>query len=276
MTNDQPQQDSYREELTKWRQLLDDNLREEDSWLALADLYWLEEGENSFGTDPENKIVLPFGSAPGIVGNFLMKDGQVTAIIESGVEVFIDGEIKDQASLKADSSGEPTRIKFEQLTFMLLDREGGLGIRLWDNQRPERLNFPGRRWLPVNESLRIEGSFQRYEKEAEITFNRKNGADFQAQVHGEIHFQLEGKEHSLVAIEQEDGSLFTLFFDATSGKESYPAGRFLIIGPPENNEVEIDFNRAYNPPCAFTDYATCPLPPPQNRLDISILAGERY
>ena len=195
--------------------------------------------------------------------------------VREEVGITIDGKAIKKAVLKPDTTGTPTKVKIGDLTIMLIDREDGFGIRLWDNQRPERLNFSGRVWFPIDEGYNVPATYEPFEDSLEILMQRKNGADFSDQVQGEIHFRLDGQDLSLLVFVQENGSLFTLFHDQTSGEESYPSGRYLLIAPPKEGSVEIDFNRAYNPPCAFTDFATCSLPPAQNRLDVSILAGER-
>ncbi len=273
--NDNLTTSSYLNELESWRKTLDIGLMKEDGWLALAGLYWLQEGENSFGTDPGNDFTLDVSTGPERIGLFTLRQGEVTVQILDDVAIQIDGEQRSTAVLQPDSSGSPTVVKLDHLTFMLLEREDGLAIRLWDNQRPERLDFGGRRWLPVNPDFRVHGHYHPYPEEIELSFSRKNGADFQTGVQGEVSFDLEGNSYSLVVFEQKDGSLFIIFDDQTSGKETYPAGRYLVTDPPQDGEVEIDFNRAYHPPCAFTDFATCPLPPAQNRISAAILAGER-
>ena len=266
---------TYHEEQIDWRKALDDSLKKEDGWLALAGLFWLEAGENTFGTDPDNDFVLDVSSGPGRIGSFILDEKEVTLKVLENQDLLIDGEIKKEMVIKADSSGSPTEIKLDHLSFMLLDREDGLAIRLWDNQKPERLNFGGRLWMPIEDKMRIRGTFIPYAEEKEMVFSRKNGDDFCTSVQGEVKLDLEGEDYSLIAFEQEDGSLFIMFFDGSTGNETYSAGRYLIIDPPLEGGVEVDFNRAYNPPCAFTDFATCPLPPMQNRIEGKILAGEK-
>lgn len=266
---------TYIEEIESWRRAADENLRKENSWLALAGLYWLNEGENSFGTHPSNTIVLPGDSGPGKVGVITVEEDRVTLEVEEAVSLSVDGEYIKRVMLEPDTSGSPTEMKLGDLTLILIKREDGFGIRLWDNQRPERVNFSGRAWFPIDENYLLKGRYQPFEEDLDLMLQRKNGADFLQTAQGLIKFHLNGKDLSLIAFEQEDGSLFTLFFDQTSGKDTYPAGRYLVVPPAEEGSLEIDFNRAYNPPCAFTDYATCPLPPPQNKLEAAILAGER-
>jgi uncharacterized protein (DUF1684 family) len=267
--------DPYHQESEEWRRSMDEKLKKEDSWLALAGLFWLEEGDNSIGTGSANHFVLPSGSGPEQIGVFVLKDEQVKLQVLDDVDLLIDGENAKEALLEPDTTGSPTEIKLKNLTFMLIDREDGLGIRLWDNQREERNNFLGRRWFPIQDGYLIKGIYNSFDEGFNVVMSRKNGSDYQTQAEGEVTFQLDGREFSLLAFEQEDGSLFTMFLDQTSGKECYAAGRYLVIDSPQDGVVEIDFNRAYNPPCAFTDFATCPVPPFQNRLDVTILAGER-
>jgi len=267
--------DSYHQESEEWRKLMDENLMKEDSWLALAGLFWLDEGENSFGTDSSNSIVLPSVPGGGRIGKFYLKNNQVTLYVEESIDIKVNGKSVKESLLKSDASGSPTEIKLHNLTFMLIEREDGLGIRLWDNSRPKRKTFPGRVWFPIDENYLVQGSYEPYQEDLDLVMKRKNGSDLKDQAQGQLNFQLVGRDHKLIAFKQENGSLFTLFLDQTSGKECYPAGRYLVVDPPQGDSIEIDFNRAYNPPCAFTNFATCPLPPPQNRLDEAILAGEK-
>lgn len=267
--------DQYENDLADWRKSLDDNLREENSWLALAGLYWLDEGENSFGTNPDNQIVFPEGSGPGTIGSFLVDNDQVTLKVLEGIDVLAGGELTQEVLLKADTSGAPTEITLGNLSFILIQREESLGIRLWDNDRPERENFPGRRWYEIREDFCIPGRYDRYEKKQSLVLQRKNASDIETQAGGDLFFSKDGKEYTLLAFEEEDGELFIIFNDLTNGEDTYSAGRFLVIDPPEDGHVVIDFNRAYSTPCAFTDFATCPLPPAQNKLMLRVEAGEK-
>jgi len=267
--------DSYSLEVEEWRKSADQNLRNENSWLALAGLYWLDEGETSFGMDPSNGIVLPPGSGAERLGVFDLKGDQVTLYLEKDIDLKVDGKFVKETLLKPDVSGSPSELTYEALTFILIERDGSLGIRLWDNQRSERKDFTGRVWFPIDKRHLVKGAYEPFEEELELVLQRKNASDVQDLAQGQIMFQMDGLDLSLLAFEQEDGSLFTLFSDQTSGKESYPAGRYLMVDPPQEGSVEIDFNRAFNPPCAVTDFATCPLPPAQNKLNVAILAGER-
>jgi uncharacterized protein (DUF1684 family) len=265
---------NYHDQLLKWRKAMDVNLTKENSWLALAGLYWLEEGENSFGSSQANKIVFPEGSCPERIGSLWLEDGVVTLQTVAGVDVRIDGSSQSIAQLTPDTSGSPTEITLGTLRFMLIRRDDGLGIRLWDNDRSERRNFSGRQWFQVDEEYCISGDYQGYKKAHQIRLDRKNGIGFEVSVGGEVKLSLFNHHLSLIALEEDDGKLFLMFNDRTNGDQTYSAGRYLVTDPPIEGRVVVDFNKAYNPPCAFTDYATCPLPPPENRIEIPMLAGE--
>lgn len=267
--------DTYQKKIREWQKTLDTNLRKENSWLALAGLFWLEEGENSFGSGDVNDIVFPNDATPEMIGSFLVQDDNVKLDVTGDTLVDVDGVPAKEASLQPDASGAPTKLKLGALSFILIQREDGFGIRLWDNSRAEREAFPGREWFPAQEGFCIEGAYQRYANEKMVSFERENGADFKANVEGAVNFSLEGKDFSLLAFEQPDGDLFIIFRDATNGRETYGSGRYLSVSSPKDGKVIIDFNRAVNPPCAFTNFPTCPLPPSQNNLPISIIAGEK-
>jgi uncharacterized protein (DUF1684 family) len=265
----------YQEELLEWRKTLDANLRKEDSWLALAGLFWLNEGVNSFGTGDENHIIFSDAGIPQQIGAFIVDGDDVRLEVTADTLVDVDGVPAKEASLRPDISGAPTRLKLGALSFILIQREDGFGIRLWDNNNPKRKSFPGREWYPVDEEFRIKASYQRYEEEMLFSFERENGADFETQIGGVLRFSVDGKEYSLLALEDEDGDLFVMFRDTTNGQKTYGSGRYLSVSAPKGGKAIIDFNRAYNPPCAFTPYATCPLPPTQNNLPVPIRAGEK-
>ncbi len=267
--------DTYQKELLEWQKTLDTNLRKENSWLALAGLFWLEEGENTFGSGDANDIIFPNDTIPEVIGSFLVQDDNVKLEVTSDTLVEVDGIPLKEASLQPDASGAPTKLKLGALSFLLIQREDGFGIRLWDNSRAEREAFPGREWFPAQEEFRIEGVYQRYADEKMVSFERENGADFKAKVEGAVNFSLEGKDFSLLAFEQPEGDLFIIFRDTTNGSETYGSGRYLSVNTPIDGKVIIDFNRAVNPPCAFTNFATCPLPPSQNNLPVPIIAGEK-
>ena len=267
----------YQKELLKWQKTLDADLRRENGWLALAGLFWLEEGRNTFGASEENDIVFPADAGiPAQIGAFIVDGEDVKLEVTADTPVDVDGVPAKEASLRPDVSGAPTQLKLGALTFILIQREDGIGIRLWDNNSPQRESFYGRQWYPIDENFRIEARYERFAEEKFVSFERENGADFEAKVGGEVRFRFDKREYGLVAFEDEkDGSLFIIFRDATNGTETYGSGRYLVVSAPQEGKAIIDFNSAYNPPCAFTPYATCPLPPAENSLPVAITAGEK-
>ena len=159
----------------------------------------------------------------------------------------------------------------------MIERDGQYALRLWDNNRPERTEFPGRQWYPVDPQYRLEGEFTPAGGETLIRLGRTIGSELETELGGVVRFTWRGRAQSLLALLNESGGLFLLFKDLTSGSETYPAGRYLSTFPPdEDRRVSLDFNRAYSPPCAFTPYATCALPPAENHLPFRVGAGELY
>jgi uncharacterized protein (DUF1684 family) len=265
---------AYREEIQKWREGYEANLKKDGSWLTLAGLYWLKEGENSFGSGVNNAIVLPPGSAPEIAGTFVFHDAAVRLNVRDGAPLLINGEpARGGMTVKADSSGKPDRISLGRLTMIVIQRGARYGIRMWDNASQARSDFRGTRWFPVKESYRITAQFVTYSQPKMIPILNILGDTEASPSPGYATFELEGMKLRLEPI-AEDNRLFFMFKDLTSGKQTYPAGRFLYSGLPKDGKVALDFNKAQNPPCAFTRYATCPLPPRQNHLAVAIDAGE--
>jgi len=265
--------EQYQEEMAAWRLMLDESLRRENGWLALAGLFWLAEGDNAFGSDPENAVIVP-GDVAAHLGVFRLTADTVTLHVAPEADVCINGERVQEAVLRPDSSGSPTMVTVGQVVMMVMQRESVYAIRLWDNGRSERHTFPGRQWYLVQISYRLTATFTPYETPETLTLTRSQGADFEEHPAGYVNFNLAGQELSFLALRDENNSLFLPFKDATSGQRTYKGGRYLRAEYPQNGRTTIDFNRAYHPPCTFTPYAVCTLPPRQNWLDIAIEAGE--
>jgi uncharacterized protein len=260
--------------LETWRQTVEDSLRAENSWLTVAGLCWLKEGENTFGTESSNEIVLPPNSAPAYAGVFHFQDRQVTLHPANG-EITINGEPAAITSLRADTTGSPDRIRLRALTMTVVQRGKRTGIRLFDNENPRYKSFTGLNWYPADETYCITARFIPHETPTTIPIQNILGDIEESPSPGWVVFTLHGQEYQLLAESSDPTNrLFFNFKDTTNGKTTYPSGRFLTTGGVQNGEVILDFNRARNPPCAYTDYATCPLPPPGNTLFIPISAGE--
>ncbi len=266
----------YEVELEQWRATLDATLRKENNWLALAGLYWLQPGENTFGAAPDNTLKLAVPEAPPYFGTILLDDGRIFLQIPDSLPATVDGAAIDGAELRTDISGTPSVIEYGSLRWIIIERGDRFAIRLWDNNRAERTNFPGRQWYPVDQAYRVETGFTSHEPSVLLALPSADGDRQEIAARGFVTFSVGGEECRLEALDGPGGGLFFIFKDLTNGGRTYKAGRYLTTPAPEQGVVELDFNRAYNPPCAFTSYATCALPPAQNTLKVPIEAGEIF
>jgi len=267
---------SYRAEIEHWRQQREEALMAEDGWLTVAGLFWLKEGKNTIGANRQNNFVLPEASAPEKLGTFEFHAGKTAFQAAPGVAVTVNGQPANSAPLNADSPGPPDVLRVGDLTLFVIQRGNRFGIRLKDKNSERRAEFKGTRWFPVKEEYRVTAKFVPYNPSKRISVPTIFGDIEQDPCPGYVEFTLRGRQFRLDPVSEGDG-LFFIFKDQTAGKETYPSGRFLYTSLPKNGEVVLDFNRAIDPPCAFTPFATCPLPPPQNRLAVRIEAGElRY
>lgn len=280
ISGEQPTVVSYREEVEKWRQKRENDLKGEDSWLSLAGLFWLKDGENSFGSAAGNDIVLPDEKGvPKQAGVIIYRNGTATLRLDKSAQnvIKIDGQApSDNFELKSDDGQKPNVLQIGDIKFNLIKREKLVGVRVKNKNSLTRLQFKGLSWFPVDEKLKIKATFVPYQQPKEVLVPNVLGSSFTMKSPGLLSFQLNGQEYKLEPV-LEGKQLFIIFRDLTSKNETYSAGRFLYADLPNEGEttVILDFNKAYNPPCAFTHFATCPLPPPQNRLAVKILAGEK-
>jgi uncharacterized protein len=267
--------EGYQAAVEKWRSEREARLKAEGGWLSVAGLFWLEEGAQSFGTDPSARIVLPPGSAPARAGVFEFHGGKTVARLEPKVNATVGGRTVSEVELKPN--GEDV-LAMGRLTFQVIERGGRFGIRMKDREAPNRRSFKGLRWYPVRESYRVTARFEPAPPGTTISIANVLGQVNPLPSPGRAVFRVEGRELSLEPVLEEPDAkeLFFIFRDETSGKGTYAAGRFLYSEMPKDGQVVLDFNKAYSPPCAFTDFATCPLPPPQNRLAVRIEAGEIF
>jgi len=177
--------------------------------------------------------------------------------------------------LVSDEKGKPTEIRTGTQTFYLIKREERSGIRVKDSNSEARRNFKGLHWFPVDESYKVAARLEAFPEPKEVMVPNVLGGKFKMKSPGILKFSLKGKEYQLQPVDEGDGALFMIFRDTSSENETYKSGRFLYAEKPVNGEAVLDFNKAENPPCAFTPYATCPLPPPGNSLEVEIKAGEK-
>jgi uncharacterized protein (DUF1684 family) len=266
---------AYQQEIETWRAKREARLKADGGWLTVAGLTWLKPGLNRFGADPSNEIVLPAHSAPLQGGLFRVESGRVTVEVASGVAVTLGGKPVTRLALRSDAAGEPDVLAIGALTMQIIARGDRLGVRLKDMRSPARKAFKGLSWYPVKPEYRVTARFVPHPKPTTIAVPTVIGIAEPMVSPGSALFALGGKSLRLdPVLEPGETQLFFILRDATSGGASYGGGRFLYADPPRDGQVVLDFNKAYSPPCAFTPYATCPLPPPQNRLPIAIEAGE--
>jgi hypothetical protein len=267
---------AYLEEIQAWREQLDESIRAENGWLALAGLYWLDEGDHSVGHSSDCAITLPFENAPDLLGVFTRSGRRVLFQANEDLEVSINGQPGSRKWLAADTEPDPDFITYDDLRLVIIQRGKQVGIRIWNNRRDERTSFPGRVWYPVKSEFILDAKLLQPQTFQTIMVPDVLGHHSEEEVIGEILFTHAGVEGRLQALEASEGLAFIIFSDQSNGKTTYPGGRFLTVELSPTQKVTLDFNKAYNPPCAFTPYATCPLPPAANRLAFSIPAGERY
>ncbi len=251
-----------------------------DGWLTLTGLYWLEPGPNTVGSSPDAAVLLPEGVAPGHVGVLdLSEDGLVTLKPSPAGELTVNGDPAEERELASDATGAPDVLRAGHVLFYLIARGDRIGVRVKDPEAPARHNFEGLDHFPVDPAFRITATLDPYPKPKEVAIPTVIGEPSMMLAPGLLRFDIDGEAVSLEPYisAPDDRNLFLVFRDATSGDTTYGAGRFLdaelVSG---SNQVVLDFNLATNPPCAFTAFATCPLPTPENTLFVAIEAGEMY
>ena len=267
---------AYRKQIDDWRAKRVERLKAPNGWLSLVGLEWLKEGANTIGSAKDNAIVI--AKAPPHLGTVVLDRGRATISLDPRArDAKIDGESKPGAELVDDSQEKPTTVSFGSANFYLIKRDDKFGLRIKDTAAPTRTHFVGIDKFDIDPSWRIEAKWEAYDPPHEIEQGNILGQIEKAVVPGAAVFEHDGKTYRVEPIIENPGDtdLFLVFADRTSGKETYGAARFLYAAAPKDGKVLLDFNKAYNPPCAFTPYATCPLPTQQNRLDVRVTAGEK-
>jgi len=263
----------YVKSFEKWKAELVADLKER--WLVLAGLFWLKPGANTFGSGSDNAIMLPSG--PARAGTFQLQGNDVSVKLEPGTGAKIMGKSDTEAKLDSDVTGHPTIIELGSLRMYVIKRGHRLGIRLKDMNSPAVRHYAGPAFFPLDMTYRVTGTFIPSDGKKTVDVPDVLGDVTPTPIAGEVRFSLNGQELALTALggDAKQGLSFVIS-DLTRKTETYPGGRFLETGPVSGGRVVLDFNRAYNPPCAVTPYATCPLAPKENRLQVPIRAGEKY
>ncbi len=267
----------YSRSIAKWQSERETRLKAPDGWLNLAGLYWLQAGVTSIGSAPENNIRLAKELAPPSLGEFLVEGEAVTFLSEPGVEVLSDGIPITRLRLVHDEAGEPTHLSHGRLGWHMIRRMERLGVRLRDYEHAAVTAFEGIDFYPVDPAWRVAAQFDAYaEPRKPMLTTVVEELGWNPTAPGTLEFELAGQALSLEAYDLGD-RFFLIFADLTTGKTTYPSGRYLYADAPGADGITIlDFNKAHSPPCAFTSFATCPLPSRQNRMKVAIEAGEKY
>lgn len=266
---------AYQDELNAWYQTRTKSLTAENGWLNLAGLYWLEEGKNSFGSSDHVKIKFPKGTIPAEAGYLELKDGVVTQYAGNGITILVDGKAGTKAVIFDSTSGNAPVSTYENLRWTVIKRSSKIGIRLRNLKSEAVSSFKGIEHYPADTNWKVTATLRAAANLNPIAITNVLGQVNAERSPGKLHFSIGGQEYTLDALE-ENNQLFIIFADATSGETTYPSGRFLMAEKPgDGGQTVLDFNKAYNPPCAFSAYATCPLPPKQNILPVAVTVGEK-
>ncbi|MDC0713091.1 DUF1684 domain-containing protein [Stigmatella sp. ncwal1] len=250
-------------------------LSSEDGWLSLVGLHWLEEGDTRVGSAADNALVLP-APAPAHVGVLTRKADTVSLTLQPGVSLTVEGKPFKGGALRTDASGSPDTVALGTLRFFVIRRGDRLGVRVKDSEAATRKGFHGIPTYAPSATWRVEGRFEPATSEKKIAVPNVLGEVEDMVSPGTVLFSVGGQEYRLSPVaEPGSNQFFFIFGDLTNRDETYGAGRFLYTDLPKDGKVVMDFNRAYNPPCAFTPFATCPLPPSQNKLKLRVEAGEK-
>lgn len=263
-----------------WRDERRAKLTQPEGWTSLIGLHWIEEGKHYFGSDADNGIRLAAG--PAHVGMISLEDGRIRFVPEKGAVLTFDGQpLTGAVSLVSDADADakgPSKLGFDEGkgVITVIKRGDRHALRVKHADAPTRTGFRGIEYWPGGSDWVVGAKFVPHPAGKTIPIANIVGTTENVANPGAVEFQRDGRTFRIEALDEGDGVLSLVFADRTSGHGSYPAGRFLDAPLPDaNGVVVLDFNKSYNPPCAFTAFATCPLPPPENRLDLRIDAGEK-
>ena len=268
-----PVPDDYYESISEWKEYRIGVLTGPTNWLRLDGIYWLDVGENTFGSGEDRDLAFPRGTIPEHAGTFVLADEIVTMRVAEGVIITHEGEPVEQMVIY-DGENRP-HLEHNDLEWFVDSRGNTHGIRLYNKDNPKADAFEGFPAYPLDPAWHLKATFAPNTDSLSVRVDNVIGEEVERFSPGNIEFSIDGSRYSVIAFEANSG-LFIMFADETNRTETYHAGRYMIIPfPDDEGYTIIDFNRAYNPPCAFSRFTTCQLPPSQNRLRVAIEAGEK-
>ena len=267
---------AYQKEIDDWRAGRLTRVAGPDGWTTLVGLYWLKPGANRFGSAAGSELELASPGFPAEAGRFSFDGKQVSFTAAKGVSVTSGGKAVTTLPLLTDVDEQgPTVLNLGSASFYAIKRVDRYGVRVKDTQADARVHFKGLEYFPLSQDWRLTARFEPYSPMKKIPIINILGMEEDMDSPGALLFDVDGKQYRLdTVLEDGETDYFVMFADETSGKQTYGAGRFMYVKPPVDGNTVLDFNKSYNPPCTFSPYATCPLPPPQNRLPLAITAGE--
>ena len=268
--------EQYKRQIDKWHKKRVERLTAPEGWLSLAGLFWLRKGKNSFGFGINNDIRFPFKKNPLHLGRIDVNGDEIKVRLAKDAPVLINGKPLKESTLKSDADWPPTKMSYDSLVWYVIKRGDLYAIRLKNKNNPAIHHFLGIERFPVRLKWRIKARFVPYDSPKKILIPTMLGTTVLENTPGYLSFKVKDKFLRLdVLANSVKDTLSIIFADETNGKETYRAGRFLEVPSPDKDGFTyIDFNKAYNPPCDFTEFATCPLPPKQNYLPIAVTTGE--
>jgi uncharacterized protein (DUF1684 family) len=266
---------NYAQELEAWNKARVAYLKSDTGWLNLAGLIWLQPGYNSIGSSDTADVILKDNRIPNHAGALWLADGKVVLLDKDSKMFKANGKPVQEQIIFPAAEGKPTTVDIGRYRFHIIKRDTKLGVRLRDLQHPAIQSFPGIERFPPDTQFRVEATLIPGGPYKTIPITNVLGQTTQQASPGTLLFTLKGKQYALQSL-LEEGKLFIVFGDETNADETYGAGRFLYAAIPDaSGKVLLDFNKSFNPPCAFTPFATCPLPPKENQLPLAIKAGEK-
>ncbi len=268
--------ENYVEQVQHWKQERVASIKSPTGWLRLAGMFWLDEGENSFGSGENQDVQLPEGTIPEEAGTFLFENGHVTMNVADGVTITHNGEPVSEMVLFDGENEDTPNVQHESLEWFVIKRGDMVGIRLYNKENEQADQFTGFDSYPIDEKWNRRARFIPNPEGTTISIVNVLGQEEDLESPGVLEFSIDGEIYTLDAIDSDD-NMFMIVGDQTNQTETYQAGRYIYVDFPKDGSqyTNIDFNKIYNPPCAYSVFTTCQLPPPQNQLEVAIAAGEK-